>query len=71
MRSKFLVEGAKVLVRKYKNEVLDIELKPKVELIVTTAYDAVKEILLLILQKVIVETGYELDVPLFIKEGEK
>lgn len=42
MRSKFLVEGAKVLVRKYKNEVLDIELKPKVELIVTTAYDAVK-----------------------------
>ncbi|ADM21828.1 Elongation factor P [Mesomycoplasma hyorhinis HUB-1] len=68
----FLVEGAKVLVRKYENEVLDIELKPKVELIVTTAYDAVKgNTSSNPSKKVIVETGYELDVPLFIKEGEK
>ncbi|CAT05002.1 Elongation factor P [Mesomycoplasma conjunctivae] len=69
---KFLVDGAKVKVRKYGEEILDIELAPKVELLVTQAFDAVKgNTSSNPTKKITLETGYEIDAPLFIKEGEK
>ncbi|AHH45240.1 elongation factor P [Mesomycoplasma bovoculi] len=68
----FLVEGAKVQIRKFGEEILDIELPAKVELTVTQAFDAVKgNTSSNPSKKITVETGYELDAPLFIKEGEK
>lgn len=68
----FLKEGNKVLVRKFENEILDIELPNNIEFQVITAPDAVKGNTQSNPQKkVIIETGFELEVPMFIKEGEK
>ncbi|MBN4089507.1 elongation factor P [Mycoplasma enhydrae] len=67
----FLKEGMKVVVRKYEAEVLDIELPANVSLLVTEAPDAVRGNTAQAAQKkVTVETGYVLETPLFIKEGE-
>lgn len=67
----FLKEGNKVLVRKFGNEVLDVELPINIELEVTTAPDAVKGNTQSNPQKkVVLETGFEMEVPMFIKEGE-
>ncbi|CAC13686.1 ELONGATION FACTOR P (EF-P) [Mycoplasmopsis pulmonis] len=67
----FLTEGMKILVRQYQNEILDIEIPINIELKVINAPDAVKGNTTTNPQKkVIVETGYELEVPMFIKEGE-
>ncbi|MGZ9756364.1 elongation factor P [Mycoplasma sp. 4423] len=67
----FLKEGKEVQIRMFENEVLDIELPVNVTLQVTSAPDAVKGNTTTNPQKkVIVETGYELETPMFIKEGD-
>ncbi|MBN4083313.1 elongation factor P [Mycoplasma sp. CSL10137] len=68
----FLKEGSEVLVRKFEEEVLDIELPANIVLEVTSAPDAVKGNTTTNPQKkVIVETGFELETPMFIKEGDQ
>ncbi|QGZ97540.1 elongation factor P [Mycoplasma sp. NEAQ87857] len=67
----FLKEGNEVLIRKFEEEVLDVELPASVDLVVTVAPDAVKGNTTTNPQKKIeVETGYELETPMFIKEGD-
>lgn len=67
----FLVEGAKVHIRKFENEVLDVEIPINIELKVIDAPDAVKGNTTTNPQKRIkLETNFELDAPMFIKEGE-
>ncbi|MGX9340713.1 elongation factor P [Mycoplasma sp. 128] len=67
----FLKPSLKVLVRKYETEVLDIELPANVELQVISAPEAVKGNTANNPQKkVIVETNFEVETPMFIKEGE-
>ncbi|TDV24137.1 translation elongation factor P (EF-P) [Mycoplasmopsis mustelae] len=67
----FLKEGQEVQIRKFENEVLDIELPLNITLRVTSAPDAVKGNTTTNPQKkVIVETGFELETPMFIKEGD-
>ena len=67
----FLKEGNKVLVRKYNDEILDVELPINVELKVVSAPEAVKGNTQSNPQKkVILETNFEIEVPMFIKEGE-
>ncbi|EFF41466.1 elongation factor P (EF-P) [Mycoplasmopsis alligatoris A21JP2] len=67
----FLKEGMEVQIRKYQEEVLDVELSPNVELVVEQAPDAVKGNTTTNPQKkVILETGFEVETPMFIKEGE-
>lgn len=67
----FLKEGMEVQIRKFQDEVLDIELSANVSLTVTNAPDAVKGNTTTNPQKkVIVETGFELETPMFIKEGD-
>ncbi|AWX42830.1 elongation factor P [Metamycoplasma cloacale] len=68
----FLKEGQKVVVRKFESEVLDIELPVNIALKVIESPDAVSGNTAKAAQKkVIVETGYEVETPLFIKEGEE
>ena len=68
----FLKEGNKVLVRTFEGEVLDIELPADIILEVTEAADAVKGNTANNPQKkVTLETGFKLEVPMFIKQGEK
>ncbi|WP_027121687.1 elongation factor P [Mesomycoplasma moatsii] len=67
----FLVEGAKVKVRKFENEILDIEIPLNIELEVAEAFDAVKGNTTTNPQKkVTLTTGFELEVPMFIKQGD-
>ncbi|WP_029513834.1 elongation factor P [Mycoplasmopsis primatum] len=67
----FLKEGMIVKIRKYKDEILDIELDANVPLLVTSAPDAVKGNTANNPQKkVTLETGFELETPMFISEGE-
>lgn len=67
----FLKEGNKVMVRLFGSEVLDIELPTNIELLVTEAPEAIKGNTQNNPQKkIILETGFELEAPMFIKEGE-
>lgn len=67
----FLVEGMKVKIRKFNDEILDIELPANLELKVVNAPDAVKGNTANNPQKkVILETGFEVEVPMFIKEND-
>ncbi|MCK5867556.1 MAG: elongation factor P, partial [Mycoplasmataceae bacterium] len=64
-------EGNKVQVRTFGNEILDIELPINIELKVTEAPDAVKGNTQSNPQKkVLLETGFEVEVPMFIKQDE-
>ncbi|TPI01583.1 elongation factor P [Mycoplasma struthionis] len=68
----FLKEGQKVVVRKFESEVLDIELPSNVALKVTEAPEAVRGNTAQAAQKkVTLETGFVIETPLFIKEGEE
>lgn len=68
----FLKEGMIVKIRKYKEEILDIELDANVVLEVTEAPDAVRGNTANNPQKKVkLETGFELETPMFISEGEK
>ncbi|APJ38254.1 elongation factor P [Mycoplasmopsis pullorum] len=67
----FLKEGSEVQIRKFEEEVLDIELPINVDLLVQSAPDAVKGNTTTNPQKkVILETGFEMETPMFIKEGD-
>ncbi len=68
----FLVEGSSVTIIKYKNEILDFILPTNVVLTVKTVEHAVKgDSKSSTNKKVILETGLEIVVPIFIKQGEK
>ena len=68
----FLIEGSNVLVRKFNEEILDIELPPKVSLSIKEVEDAIKGNSQNNPQKIaILETGYSVFVPIFIKNNEK
>ncbi|WKX02212.1 elongation factor P [Candidatus Mycoplasma mahonii] len=68
----FLKEGNIVKVRMFEDEILDIELDANIELEVYEAVDAVKGNTTNNPQKkVTLETGFETEVPMFIKQGEK
>lgn len=67
----FLKEGSKTIVRVYESEVLDVELPANVALKVTEAPEAVKgNSTNNPSKKIKLETGFELEAPMFIKEGE-
>lgn len=67
----FLKEGNKVQVRMFQAEVLDIEIPVNIELLVTEAPEAIKGNTANNPQKkIVLETGFELEAPMFIKEGE-
>ncbi|WP_338965961.1 MULTISPECIES: elongation factor P [unclassified Spiroplasma] len=67
----FFKEGVMASVTKYEGEVLGIILPDKVDLTITTAEAAVKgDTSSGAMKKAVLETGLEVQVPLFIKEGE-
>jgi elongation factor P len=67
----FLNEGTEVKVRKFESEILDLEIPLNIDLEVTEAADAVKGNTTTNPQKkVTLITGFEIEVPMFIKEGE-
>ncbi|WP_425379335.1 elongation factor P [Spiroplasma endosymbiont of Polydrusus pterygomalis] len=67
----FLKEGVMTSVTKYEGEVLEIILPDKVDLVITEAEAAVKgNTSSVAMKKAVLETGLELQVPLFIKERE-
>ncbi|WP_338956398.1 elongation factor P [Spiroplasma endosymbiont of Polydrusus cervinus] len=67
----FLKEGVMASVTKYEGEVLEIILPDKVDLVITEVKAAVKgDTSSGAMKKAVLETGLELQVPLFIKEGE-
>ncbi|KUH47432.1 elongation factor P [Mycoplasmopsis meleagridis] len=67
----FLKEGSIVKIRKYNEEVLDIELDANVTLQVVSAPDAVKGNTTTNPQKKVqLETGFEVETPMFIKDND-
>ena len=67
----FLKEGSEVLVRKYEQEILDIEIPKNIKLKVIEAPEAVKGNTQTNPQKKVkLETGFEIDAPMFIKNQE-
>jgi len=67
----FLKEGESVLVMMYEGKVLTIKENPTVNLLVTESEDAVKgNTSNTATKSVTVETGYRLQVPLFVKTGD-
>lgn len=69
---KFITDGTMVKVTEYEQEILGITIPEKMELTVTEAEPAVKgDTSSGAQKKAKLETGHEIMVPLFIKEGEK
>ncbi|MGL4342984.1 MAG: elongation factor P [Metamycoplasmataceae bacterium] len=67
----FLVEGTNVKIRKFNNEILDLEIPLNIDLEVEEAYDAVKGNTTTNPQKkVTLVTGFEVEAPMFIKQGD-
>lgn len=67
----FLKEGNKVKVRSFEKEILDIELPVNIDLEVSESPDAIKGNTANNPQKkIILETGFEIEAPMFIKQGE-
>ncbi|AUF83628.1 elongation factor P [Mesoplasma syrphidae] len=70
--SKFLIDGLMIKMAEYDGEILGIALPDKVELTVTSAEAAVKgDTTSGAQKKAVVETGLEIQVPLFVNEGTK
>ena len=68
----FIIEGSIVQVRLYNNEVLDIELPSNISLKVVETTDASKGNSQVNPKKdAILETNFKIEIPLFVKEGEK
>ncbi|WP_027119987.1 elongation factor P [[Mycoplasma] testudinis] len=68
----FIAEGVEVSVLSYEGEILGLSLPDKVTLEVKHAEDAVQgNSVSNAMKKAVLVTGYELDVPQFIKTGEK
>lgn len=71
-RANYIKEGEDVTVMYYEEKPVTVEVPPKVVLEVTQAPPGIKgDSASNVTKKVTVETGYELNVPLFINEGEK
>ncbi|MFW6134454.1 MAG: elongation factor P [Elusimicrobiota bacterium] len=71
-KKNFLVEGKEADLVVYEEQILDINLPPKVEMKVIKAPPGVKgNTVSGATKKVKLETGLEVDVPLFIEKGEK
>ena len=67
----FLKEGMEVKLTFHNNEVIDVELPTSVDLLVTRASVAVKgDTATGVTKRVTVETGVEVDVPIFVNEGD-
>lgn len=67
----FLKEGMEVKLTFYNNEAIDIDLPTSVELKVTQAEAAVKgDTATGVTKRVVTETGQEVQVPYFVKEGD-
>lgn len=67
----FLKENSKLQLRTFKGEVLDVELPSSVELRIIEAPEAVRGNTSQTPTKTIkVETGYELEAPIFVNEGD-
>lgn len=67
----FLKEGMEVKLTFYNNEPIDIDLPTSVDLLVTQAENAVKgDTATGVTKKVTTETGQEVSVPYFVKEGD-
>ncbi|MFA5622684.1 MAG: elongation factor P [Candidatus Dojkabacteria bacterium] len=68
----YLKEGESILILTYEGKVLSVKENPSVILEVTEADEAVKgNTANAATKKVTVETGYRLNVPLFIRKGDK
>ena len=68
----FIVENMEVNVISFQTEILGVDIPEKVTLLVTKADPAVKGNTAQSAQKdCVVETGFELKVPLFVEEGDK
>jgi elongation factor P len=71
-KEKYLKDGEDVGLLIYDNDVLDIDLPPQVQMKVTEAAPGVKgNTATGATKKVKLETGLEVEVPLFINEGER
>ena len=69
---KFLLDGMEVKVMQYGSELLGVELPEKVTLEVTEAEPGVKgNTASNVTKNIVVETGYQLQAPMFIEAGEK
>lgn len=69
---KFLIDGAMVKMTSFDEEVLGVSVPDKIELIVSETEPAVKgDTTSGAQKKAVLETGLQLQVPLFIKEGER
>lgn len=69
--SNYVKEGTDVEVLKFNGKPVSVSLPPKVELKVTEAPPGVKgDSASNVFKQVTVETGYQVNVPLFIKEGD-
>lgn len=67
----FLNEGMEVKIRKFESEILDLEIPLNIDLEVAEAADAVKGNTTTNPQKKVkLVTGFEIEVPMFIKEGD-
>ncbi len=66
----FLLEGQMVKIVSYESEVLTVNIPDKVELVITETSPAIKGDATG-RKKATLETGYELNVPVFLSEGEK
>ncbi len=67
---KFMVEGSMVNITFYQNEILGVDLPDKVALTITECTEPVKGAATE-RKKAVLETGYELNVPVFLAQGEK
>jgi len=68
----FLLDGMEVKVMMFESEILGVELPEKVTLEVTEAEPGVKgNTASNVTKNIVVETGYSLQAPIFIKAGEK
>ena len=71
-QAKFLKENLEVYITSYEGEILGMDLPDKVELVITHTEPAVKgNTSQTARKKVTLETGFQVEVPLFIEEGDK
>lgn len=69
---KFIVEGSEVNILKYEDEVLSISLPDQISLSVEFAEEAVQgNTVQTAMKKAILETKFEIEVPQFVKTGDK
>ena len=68
----FAREGEEYRLVRWEDEILDVKLPPKVDLLVTQAEEAVRgDTATSVTKQVVLETGLQVRVPAFIREGDK